>query len=206
MRTQKERMEAGDLFLPDDPEFARMNRRNRLLVKEFNQTTVDELDQRSELLCNLIPNIGKQAYIEPPFYCEYGNYIKTGDNFFANLDCIFMDIAPITIGHNVLIGPRVGIYTANHPLDVDVRSKGVEYGQAVTIGDNVWIGAGAILNPGVTIGSNTVIGSGAVVTKDIPDNVLAAGNPCQVIRTIGEEDYIKWQRRLDDYLEEMGPL
>lgn len=139
-------------------------------------------------------------YFEPPFHCEYGSHIHLGENFYANTGCVMLDVATITIGKNVLFGPNVSLYTAGHPIHPDSRHSGYEYGIPITIGDNVWIGGGCIILPGVTIGDNTVIGAGSVVTKDIPANVCAAGNPCRVIRPITEEDkpfYYK-DRRFDD--------
>lgn len=124
----------------------------------------------------------------PPFHCDYGKNIEVGENFFANYNCIILDVAKVTIGKNVMFAPNVSIYTAGHPIHPDSRNSGYEYGIPVTIGDNVWIGGSVVINPGVTIGNNVVIGSGSVVTKDIPDNVIAVGNPCRVIREITEED------------------
>ena len=128
------------------------------------------------------------AFINPPFYCDYGTHIEVGKNFFANYNCTILDVAKVTIGDNCQLAPNVAIYTAGHPVHPDTRNSGYEYGISVTIGDNVWIGGNSIICPGVRIGSNTVIGAGSVVTKDIPDWVIAAGNPCRVIREITEED------------------
>ncbi|MCR5523398.1 MAG: sugar O-acetyltransferase, partial [Clostridia bacterium] len=131
---------------------------------------------------------GKDTFIDAPFRCDYGKHITVGKRFYANSYCTIIDVAPVTIGDNVLLGPNVQIITAGHPIHPDSRNSKYEYGIPITIGDNVWIGAGAIILPGVNIGSNTVIGAGAVVTKDIPDGVVAAGNPCKPIKDITEDD------------------
>lgn len=128
------------------------------------------------------------AFVNPPFYCDYGKHIEVGKNFFANYNCMILDVAKVTIGDNCQMAPNVAIYTAGHPVHPDTRNTAYEYGIEVTIGDNVWIGGNTVICPGVHIGSNTVIGAGSVVTKDIPDWCIAAGNPCRVIRTITEED------------------
>ena len=132
-------------------------------------------------------------YIETPVRFDYGYNTKVGHNFYANFDCIFIDDMEIRIGNNVMFGPRVALYTATHPIDKDVRSSLLEYSKPITIGDDVWVGGNTVINPGVTIGSNVVIGSGSIVTRNIPSNVIAAGNPCRVIRIIDKEDKIKWE-------------
>ena len=124
-----------------------------------------------------------------------------GKNFYANYDCIIIDVCPVTIGDQVFFGPRVCVYTAAHPIDAKVRSTGLEYGKPVTIGDDVWVGGNTVINPGITIGSNAVIGSGAVVTKDIPGGVIAAGNPCKVLRSITEEDRKYWHLKQEEYMK-----
>ena len=138
-----------------------------------------------ELLKRLLGKTGENLIIEPPFACDYGYNIEVGENFYANVNLVILDGAKVRIGDNAFIAPNVGIYTAGHPLDASDRNKGLEYAYPITIGDNVWIGAGAIILPGVTIGDNVVIGAGSVVTKDIPACSLAVGNPCRVIRKIG---------------------
>ena len=131
---------------------------------------------------------GVGVHIEAPFYCDYGKNIHVGDYFYANFNCVILDVGRVIIGHHVKIGPNVSLYTAGHPIHPDSRNSGYEYGIGITIGDNVWIGGNVVVNPGVHIGNNVVIGSGSVVTKDIPDHVVAAGNPCKVIREITEKD------------------
>ena len=136
----------------------------------------------------------------PPFYCDYGSHIEVGENFFANYNCTILDVAPVKIGDNVLFGPNVSLYTAGHPLHPVSRNSAYEYGISITIGDNVWLGGNVVVTPGVHIGNNVVIGAGSVVTKDIPDNMVAAGNPCRVIREITEEDkkYYYKNRKFDE--------
>lgn len=144
-------------------------------------------------------------YFEPPFHCEYGFHIELGKGFYANAGCVMLDVGKIVIGDNVLFGPNVSLYTAGHPIHPESRNSGYEYGIPITIGDNVWIGGSCVVLPGVTIGNNVVIGAGSVVTKDIPDNVCAAGNPCRVIREITEEDrpYYFKDRKFDDEVWKM---
>jgi maltose O-acetyltransferase len=146
---------------------------------------------------------GEDIYIEPPFRCDYGTNTTIGNNFYANFDCVFLDVAPIVIGENVMFGPKVNLLTPGHPIDAVIRNSGLEFGKKITIGDNVWIGGNAVVNPGVTIGNNTIIGSGSVVTKDIPDNVIAAGNPCKIIREITNEDKVYWEEEQQKYWAEV---
>ncbi len=188
--TEKEKMLNEMLYDFHDPELKADAMRSRKLTRLFNSTTEEQKDYRITLLKELFGKTGKYIYIEPPFRCDYGSNTFIGEGFYANFDCIILDVARVTIGDNCLFGPRVCIYTPCHPIDPVERNSGLEYGKAVTIGDNVWIGGSAVINPGVTIGSNVVIGSGSVVTHDIPDNVVAAGNPCRVIRPITDADKI----------------
>ncbi|WP_018922829.1 sugar O-acetyltransferase [Salsuginibacillus kocurii] len=184
MKTEKEKMLAGELYRPDDPELINEREEARRLVRLFNQTLETEVSKRTELLGKLFGSLGKNAYVEPTFRCDYGYNIHVGDNFFANFDCVFLDVCDIRMGENCLMGPGVHIYTATHPLQPVERAGGAEYGRPVTIENNVWIGGGAIINPGVAIGDNAVIASGAVVTKNVPDNVIVGGNPARLIKDI----------------------
>ena len=193
MRTEKEKMLAGDLYRAGGDELRRDNKQARVLTRLFNATTEDEIELRTALLKQLFKTTGTNIYIEPPFRTDYGCNTSIGENFYANYDCIIIDVAPVTIGNNVMFGPRICLYTAGHPIDAEVRNSLLEFGKPITIGDNVWIGGNTVVNPGVTIGSNSVIGSGSVVTKDIPDGVVAAGNPARVIRAITDEDKHFWQ-------------
>ena len=157
-------------------------------IYEFNMLPPEEYEKVPELLKGILGKVGKNVWIEAPFHCDYGWNIEVGDHFFANYNLVILDVGKVTIGHNVLLAPNVSIYTAGHPLDPERRNSGLEYGIPIAIGDNVWIGGNAVILPGVHIGNNTVIGAGSVVSRDIPDSVIAAGNPCKVIRKITEED------------------
>lgn len=202
MRSEKEKMLSGDLYIAHDDELRVDFKRAKRLVREFNQTTEDQRDKRNEIIQKLFKKSGKGVYLEPPFYTDYGCNTEVGDNFYANYEAIILDIAEVKIGNNVLFGPRVGLYTAGHPIDAVIRNEAFEYGKPITIGDNVWVGGNVVINPGVTIGSNVVIGSGAIVTKDIPDNVIAVGNPCKVLREINEQDKKYWELEKQKYFED----
>ena len=186
--SEKEKMLAGELYIAMDEELRNDFFKAKKLTRLYNRTTEEEGDYRKQLLRELFESTGENFYIEPPFRCDYGCHISIGENFYSNYDCIILDVCKVKIGNNVLFGPRVSIYAAAHPIDAEIRNTGLEYGKPVTIGDNVWVGGSTVINPGVTIGNNVVIGSGSVVTKDIPDNVIAVGNPCKVLRQITEED------------------
>ena len=203
MRTEKEKMLQEDLYIASVDELREDARKSRQLTRLFNRTTEEEMGYRKELLQQLFKQVGKEIYIEPPFRCDYGSNTSIGENFYANFDCIFLDVANITIGDNVLFGPRVSLLTPGHPIDAEVRSSGLEFGQSIHIGNHVWIGGNVVVNPGVTIGNNTIIGSGSVVTKNIPENVIAAGNPCRVIRPITDEDQAYWEKEQAAYWEEV---
>lgn len=182
-------IERRDLGLPyiSDSEVFEEQKKARVLTQKLNTVDRSDFDAIGKIVKELL---GKSdgAFINPPFYCDYGTHIEVGKNFFANYNCTILDVAKVTIGDNCQLAPNVAIYTAGHPVHPDTRNSGYEYGISVTIGDNVWIGGNSVICPGVRIGSNTVIGAGSVVTKDIPDWVIAAGNPCRVIREITEED------------------
>ncbi|MBN8046764.1 sugar O-acetyltransferase [Paraclostridium bifermentans] len=182
--TEKEKMLKGDGYIASDPELVKDRQQARILTRLYNQTIETDDYTKNEILRKLLGSTGENVYIEPSFKCDYGYNIHLGENFYANFDCIMLDVCEIKIGKNAMLAPNVQIYTAYHPIDPKLRISGIEYGSPVTIGDNVWIGGGAIINPGVTIGDNVVIGSGSVVTKDIPSNCVAVGNPCKVIKNI----------------------
>lgn len=184
--TEKEKMINGALYDPTDEQLA-MDRLNaRKLMKVYNETSPIEEAERIDMLKAIFGSTGENIGIEPDFRCDYGYNIHVGENFYANFNCVFLDVCEIRMGHNCMLAPGVHIYTASHPLDPIERTSGKEFGKPVTIGDNAWIGGGAIINPGVTIGDNVVIGSGSVITKDVPDNVVVAGNPAKVIKQINE--------------------
>ncbi len=192
MSSQKERMLRGELYNPLDTQLCAERRHARLLFQALNNTTEDQKAERGprsgslrdRILKELIPAAGANLWLEPPFYCDYGTNITLGDRVYFNFNCVILDVAPVTIGSDVLFGPAVHIYTAAHPLTAAERRSGLEFGKPVTIGDEVWIGGGVMICPGVQIGARSVIGAGSVVTKDIPEDVLAVGNPCRVIRSL----------------------
>lgn len=174
------------LYICDEVTFAQQIPARRLTQK---LNTVDRSDfQAIAAIAKELLGKSDGVFINPPFYCDYGFNIEVGKNFAANYNCTILDVAKVKIGDNCLLAPNVSIYTAGHPFDPEIRSRAYEYGIGITIGDNVWIGGNSVICPGVHIGDNVVIGAGSVVTKDIPDNVLAAGNPCRIIREITEED------------------
>lgn len=169
-------------------------------IYEFNHLPPKDRDKIPSLLKQLLGKTGENICIEAPFHCDYGRNIEVGENFFANYNLVILDVGKVTIGANAQIAPNVSIYTAGHPIHPESRNSGYEYGIPITIGDNVWIGGNSVILPGVTIGNNVVIGAGSVVSKDLPDNVLAVGNPCKIIREITDEDrkfYFK-NREFDD--------
>jgi len=185
--TEREKMLAGELYLAADPELVSARRRVRRLTRLYNATTEEDEEQRAELLRELFGAVGGGTVVEPPLYCDYGANIFAGERLYLNFGCVILDCAEVRIGDDVMLGPAVQIYAAHHPLDAVTRIAGPELASPITIGDRVWIGGGAILCPGVTIGENTTIGAGSVVTRDIPANVLAVGNPCRVIRSLARE-------------------
>ena len=182
--TEREKMLAGELYLASDPELTAARQRARRLTRLYNASTEDEEAARLELLAELFGKLGEGAYIEPPFRCDYGSNIYAGTRFYVNFGCIILDCAAVRIGDDVKFGPNVQLYAAYHPIEALTRIAGPELAAPITIGNRVWIGGGAIVCPGVTIGDNTTIGAGSVVTKDIPANVVAVGNPCRVLRQL----------------------
>ena len=183
--SEQEKMLGGELDDPLDLQLAAERRRARLLCKALNDSRDDQHEERARLIQELIPASGWDIWIEPPFYCDDGNNITLGDQVFFNFNGVVLDVTPVRIGSGVLIGPAVQIYAATHPLSTAERRAGLEYGRPVAIEDAVWIGGGVIVCPGVRIEVRAVIGAGCVVTQDVPEGVLAAGNPCCVIRDIG---------------------
>lgn len=176
-------------------------------IYEFNMLPPSQAEQVPERLKAILGKTGETLWIEAPFHCDYGWNIEVGNNFFANYNLVILDVGKVTVGENVMCAPNVSIYTAGHPLHPEMRNTGYEYGIPVTIGDNVWIGGNAVIMPGVHIGSNVVIGAGSVVVKDIPNNMVAVGNPCKVIRAITEEDkkyYFKNKLFDEEALADLG--
>lgn len=181
--TNKEKMLAGQLYGLDN-ELIQDNNKGKKWCREYNNSEIEAYELREEMIKDFFYSVGQNPYIEAPFTCDYGYNIELGDNFYANYDCILVDVSKIIIGNHVMLGPRVCVYTATHPIEASQRRQQIEYGKPVYIGDDVWIGGNTVINPGIKIGNNVVIGSGSVVVHDIPDNVIAAGNPCRIIRTI----------------------
>lgn len=182
-----QKMISGDLYLSMDPYLVDLRNKAELLYKEYNSTTETDTEKRKEIYSKLFGKVGNNLSIRAPFYCDYGVNTYLGDNVYMNFNCIILDCARVIIGDNVFMAPGVQILTATHPIEFEARISGNEYAKEIVIGNNVWIGGGAIINPGVTIGDNTVIGSGSVVTKSIPENCVAVGNPCKVIKYLGRD-------------------
>lgn len=198
--TNKEKMLRGKLYTASDDELMKLSTHARALLDLINQTGFADFNERQVLAKKLFGSTGKKIIINKPFYCDYGFNIHVGENFYANYDCILLDVCKITIGNNVMFGPKVSIYTASHPISADVRNTGLEYGKEVSIGSSVWIGGNTVINPGVTIGNDTIIGAGSVVTKNIESGVIAAGNPCKVIRKITQTDHQYWKQLEQEFL------
>lgn len=184
MRSEKDKMITGDLYIPSDPELVEDRKHARMLTRLYNQTIETDIAERTRIVKELFGKTGENIYIEPTFRCDYGYNIYAGENFYANFDCVILDVCKVIIGDNVMLAPGVHIYTATHPLQPEERNSGKELGKPVLIGDNVWIGGRAVINPGVKIGNNVVIASGSVVTKDVPDNMVVGGNPAKIIKQI----------------------
>jgi len=182
--TEKEKMTQGLPYDPLDKELIKGRLNARRLCSEIAKIPMDKEKQRRHLFKELLGSTGKRFYMENAFICDYGYNIHWGENSYANFGCTILDSAPVHIGQNVMMATNVQILTATHPLEYKARNSGIEFAKPIRIGDNVWIGGGVIINPGVTIGNNSVIGSGSVVVKDIPENVVAAGNPCKVLKSI----------------------
>lgn len=194
----KERMFAGKIYSPFKVES--QWKEIHAAIKKFNESNFWEDSTALNELKELFLSTGEGFVLTPPFYCDHGNKIRFGNHFYANTDLTILDENYVTFGDNVYLAPHVSIYTAGHPIDARVRNTDLEYAKPVTVGNDVWIGGNVVINPGVTIGNNVVIGSGSVVTKDIPDGVIAAGNPCRVIREITEADRENWEVQYRDYL------
>ena len=183
MGTEKEKMLAGELYDPLDPQLVQERTRCRDLCKLFNDSREDQQEERKRILAELFGR-PTDVWIQPPFFCDYGRNISLGEKVFFNFNCVVLDVMQVTIGDSVLFGPSVQIYTATHPLSAAERRAGLELAQPVTIGSDVWVGGGAIICPGVAIGDRSVIGAGSVVTRPIPQDVFAAGNPCRIVRPL----------------------
>ena len=195
---QKERRDAQMVYLADESVYEEQKECRKLLQK-LNFMDRSDFEEIRAVVKQLLGK-SEDAFINPPFYCDYGTHIEVGKNFFANYNCTILDVARVRIGDNCFMAPNVAIYTAGHPLHPDTRNSQYEYGKEVTIGDNVWLGGSVVITPGVHIGNNVVIGAGSVVTRDIPDNAIAVGNPCKVVRFLTDADRRKFfrQEEIDD--------
>jgi maltose O-acetyltransferase len=185
VRSEKEKMLAGELYDPLDAELVAARERARDLCQELNATCERETEKRRSILKQLIGRGGDSVWMQPPFFCDYGSNILLGERVFFNFNCIVLDVCHVTIGDYTMFGPAVQIYTATHPMNAELRRK-QEFAKPIEIGADVWVGGGAVICPGVKIGSRSVIGAGSVVTRDISSGVFAAGNPCRVIREIAD--------------------
>ncbi|QCJ48288.1 MULTISPECIES: sugar O-acetyltransferase [Haloprofundus] len=187
MTTEREKMLRGDPYDPFDPRLVEERSRARSLTRWYNDTEETETETRAALLAELFGTVGENAFVEPPFRCDYGSQIHVGDEFFANFGCVMLDVCEIRFGSHCLLGPGVHVYTATHPLDAETRREGVEFGDPVTVGDDVWVGGQAVLNPGVSVGDRAVVASGAVVTGDVPSDVVVGGNPARVLKELDDQ-------------------
>ena len=186
--TEKEKMEHQKLYdANNDIELLKERTRCKKLCQRYNNLPVENIEERHAFIKTILGESGENVHIEPDFWCDYGYRIKVGENFYANHGMIILDAGGVTFGHDVYISPSCGFHTSGHPIDSERRNQGLEYAYPIVVGDNVWIGAGVQVMPGATIGNNVVIGSGSIVTKDIPANSVAAGNPCRVIRQIKDD-------------------
>ncbi|APC41224.1 sugar O-acetyltransferase [Clostridium estertheticum] len=202
---QKDRMLAGLPYKAWLDGLAEERMENKKKIYGYNHCLPDEYGKIDKLIRDILGKAGVDIHIEAPFHCDYGKNIEIGNCFYANYNCTILDVGKVIIGNNVQFAPNVSLYTAGHPIHPDSRNSGYEYGIGITIGDNVWLGGNVVVNPGVHIGNNVVIGSGSVVTKDIPNNVIAVGNPCKVIREITEKDRKYYYKNnvfdVDDYFD-----
>lgn len=182
--TELQKMLRGELYNSSDSEIKKLFNQGKDYVYAFNKTTYADKAERTRLLTALLGAAGEKCRMTPPIYFDYGVNTYIGKNFYANTNLVILDVTKVEIGDNVMFGPNVALYTATHPIDATLRNSGLEYGKRIKIGNNVWLGGNVVVNPGVTIGDNVVIGAGSVVTKDIPANTLAYGNPCRVVKKI----------------------
>ncbi|MCI8342212.1 MAG: sugar O-acetyltransferase [Firmicutes bacterium] len=182
--TEKEKMIKGMEYRPEDEELSKLREQARKICEEYNACSIDEYERKDKLLRQLFGSVEGKIYVEPCFRCDYGFNIFVGENFYANFDVTILDVAPVRIGRNCMIAPKAGIYTATHDINPLKRTGGTEFAKEISIGDNCWIGAGAIINPGVSLGDNVVVASGAVVTKSFGNNVVVGGNPAVVIKLV----------------------
>lgn len=193
-KTDWEKMQDGEIYNDFDRDLFLRRVEAKKLFREYNCSDDSETEKRRDIMCRLFKSVGRNVWIEPDFRCEFGRNITIGDDVYINFGCVILDCGPVVIGDQVLIGPSVGIYDANHALDAEERMDGALIPGKVSIGNRVWIGGGTIILPNVTIGSDTVIGAGSVVTRDIPSGVVAVGSPCRVLRKLSEKDKVGFRR------------
>lgn len=186
MRTEREKMIAGEMYNPLDEQLMNEREIGKRFCREYNSTDDTNYELRKNMIKKFLGKTGENLHIESSFRVEYGYNVEIGENFYANYDCLLLDICPIVIGKNAMLAPGVHIYSATHPIKADERNSGKEFGKPVKIGDNVWIGGRSVIAPGVTLGNNVVVAAGSVVTKSFPDNVVIGGNPAKVIKIIEE--------------------
>ena len=189
----------GNLYLAGNILPENKSIHGKKIIQKINNTPIEEKETIVALERQVFGKTGDNLYVTPPFQVDYGRHVEIGNNFYANMDCIFLDVNKIKIGNNVMVGPRVSFYTAGHPIDPQIRIEELEFGLPITVEDNVWIGGNATILPGVTIGKNSIIAAGAVVTKDVAANTIVGGNPAQLIRAINEEDQRYWNKKKEEY-------
>ncbi|AJA58165.1 sugar O-acetyltransferase [Lactococcus lactis] len=189
----------GNLYLAGNILPENKSIHGKKIIQKINNTPIEEKETIVALERQVFGETGDNLYVTPPFQVDYGRHVEIGNNFYANMDCIFLDVNKIKIGNNVMVGPRVSFYTAGHPIDPQIRIEELEFGLPITVEDNVWIGGSATILPGVTIGKNSIIAAGAVVTKDVAANTIFGGNPAQLIRAINEEDNHYWNKKKEEY-------
>jgi acetyltransferase-like isoleucine patch superfamily enzyme len=193
--SEQEKMISGQLYNSTDEKLSEQRIKAKKLCRQYNNFEPDNYEERKSILKELLGKTKENFWIEPNFWCDYGYNIEIGENFYSNHNLVILDPAKVTFGDNVFIAPNCGFYTAGHPIDAELRNQLLEFAYPITVGNNVWFGGNVVVLPGVTIADNVVIGAGSVVTKDIPANVVAVGNPCKVLREITEEDKTKYFKK-----------
>jgi acetyltransferase-like isoleucine patch superfamily enzyme len=193
--SEQEKMISGQLYNSTDEKLSQQRIKAKKLCRQYNNLEPDNYEERKSILKELLGKTKENFWIEPNFWCDYGYNIEIGENFYSNHNLVILDPAKVTFGDNVFIAPNCGFYTAGHPIDAELRNQLLEFAYPITVGNNVWFGGNVVVLPGVTIADNVVIGAGSVVTKDIPANVVAVGNPCKVLREITEEDKTKYFKK-----------
>lgn len=198
-----EQMLAGELYFAHDILPENKSIHGKKIAQQINQLPIENTEEIVALERKLFGKTGESFYVNPPLHVDYGRHVEIGENFYANMDCIFLDVNKIIFGNNVMVGPRVGFYTAGHPTDPTIRILELEFGLPIVVGDNVWIGANATILHGVTIGENAIVAAGAVVTKNVPANTIVGGNLARIIREITKKDKEKWDKKAEKYVERL---